>query len=169
VKNFKKSLPEILSLRKFHILKPRNLVSNIKFQPPKFTFFGSKLKLWYSNKFHVESTRKNRHANVWKDTFASEIHTHACRFFNTFSLRHAHFFRTHALMWFQHVPLYFMYAECDFHSLVCEFYTLECDFHTHECDFYTQIVILTSTSVSYTRTSVIRTRKRVIATRCVWF
>jgi hypothetical protein len=65
------------------------------------------------------------------DTFACEIHMHACRFLNISLLRQTIFL--------EHIP--------------------KCDFNTHECDLCMKSMILTRSSVIFTRSSVISTRR----------
>jgi hypothetical protein len=70
-----------------------------------------------------------------------EKNSFACRLLNIFLLRHAHFFRTHARVWF----------------------------HMFEFVFSTLSVIFTCSRVIFTRSSVIFKRMSVILTRRVRF
>jgi hypothetical protein len=74
-------------------------------------------------------------------SFVSEIHTHACWFLNKFLQKYAHFFRTHARVWFQYAGVWIA----------------------------RRVVISTRLIVVFTRRSVILTRSNVISTRRVRF
>jgi hypothetical protein len=140
---------------KYELIKPLSFI--IWTGSLRFQYFFS-LKQPYDHAYSYlnnwDSTSKNwKNSTRENDTFACEIHKHACRFWNIFLVIHIQFFRTHARVWFQHARLWCKNTECDFHTLVCLFSRMSvighawvCFLHA-DCDFHTQSLISTRTTV----------------------